>query len=77
MTDFITLDDTALACAFGGQGQAKNPEELRPLAKQYCPVTAQRYQHSPITRPIAERCLEEAGLGGFKGRLDAYFPKKR
>jgi len=70
------LDDNDLARTFGGAEQSKNPEQLRSLARQYCPQTAQRYRNSPITRPIAERCLDEAGYGSYKSMLDSYFPKR-
>ena len=59
--------------AGGGDSQAK----LRKLAQSYCPTTYEKFKAAPeITRRMGERCLDEAGLGAFKGRLDQYFPRK-
>jgi hypothetical protein len=62
-----------LTHVFGGNG---NPEQLRSLAQRWCPQTAARYQNTAITRPIAERCLSEAGLSQYSNRLDQYFPRR-
>lgn len=70
------LDDDALARVTGGAGQAQNQQQLRKLAREYCPQTYERFRSSPITRPIAERCLDEAGYGQYTGMLDRYFPRK-
>ena len=70
------LNDDDLACARGGAGQAQNQQQLRNLARMYCPQTYQRYRNSTITRPIAERCLDEAGYGEYKSMLDRYFPRR-
>ena len=68
----LSIDD--LVRASGGAGQ-KTQGELRQLAQQYCPAVAEQYKNAPvITRPMAERCLDAAGYGMFKGRLDQYFP---
>ncbi|MBL0214782.1 MAG: hypothetical protein IPQ07_12975 [Myxococcales bacterium] len=57
----------------GGDSQA----QLRQLAQSYCPATYEKFKTAPqITRRMGERCLDEAGLGAFKGRLDQYFPRK-
>ena len=70
---FTTIEIAQLAHVAGGASQA----ELRQLAQQHCPATYQRFQSAhTITRPMAERCLDEAGLGMFRSRLDAYFPRK-
>lgn len=69
-----TLALSELAHVAGGASQA----ELRQLAQQYCPATYQRFQSArTITRPMAETCLQEAGLGMFSSRLDAYFPPRK
>ena len=66
--------DLLVAVTGGGKSQA----ELREMAQKYCPATYNTFKGAPtITRPMAEKCLDEAGYGMFKGRLDAYFPKKR
>lgn len=74
---FTDVSPHLLAGVCGGQAATKSPAELRALAQQYCPQTAAANKSRPITRPIAERCLDEAGLGMFKGQLDAYFPRGR
>ncbi|MGE0396965.1 MAG: hypothetical protein AB7T06_09625 [Kofleriaceae bacterium] len=63
----------------GRPGTAQtNQAELREMAQQYCPATYQRYRNAPqITRPMAEKCLDEAGYGWARGRLDRYFPPTR
>ncbi len=71
---FTRIERSELAHVAGGASQA----ELRQLAQQYCPATYERFQSArTITRPMAETCLNEAGLGMFKSRLDAYFPPRR
>ncbi len=77
---FVIHDD--LITVTGGAGRQStaqaNQAELRQMAQQYCPKTYQRYRTAPqITRPMAERCLDEAGYGWARGRLDQYFPPKR
>jgi len=48
------------------------------MAAQYCPVTyAQNKNARTLTRAMGERCLDEAGYGWAKGRLDKYFPRTR
>jgi hypothetical protein len=66
------LDVTQLSSITGGSQQ----EQLRDLAKSYCPQTYAANQSRPITRPLAERCLDEAGYGSYKGMLDKYFPRR-
>lgn len=63
----------SLSRVSGGAGQA----ELRDLARRWCPQTYARNANAPtLTRRMGERCLDEAGLGAFKSRLDEYFPRK-
>ena len=54
--------------------------ELRQCALQIhvsCPATFARYKNAPqITRRMGEKCLDEAGYGGFKSYLDNYFPRQ-
>lgn len=79
-TSFSTVDDLVTVTGGAGrQGTAQtNQAELRDMAKQYCPQTYKRYQSAPqITRPMAERCLDEAGYGWARGHLDRYFPRTR
>jgi hypothetical protein len=68
------LDPAVLAVVSGGAMGATQQAELRALAKEYCPATYAANQNRPITRPLAERCLDEAGYGWAKGKLDKYFP---
>lgn len=71
----LGLDELAsvIGCA---SAPAKSQAELRQLASQYCPATYGKFRGAAqITRPMGERCLDEAGLAMFKGRLDQYFPK--
>jgi hypothetical protein len=73
--DLLTIDSEQLLAATGGA--AAGQAELRALAKDYCPdVYAQFKNAKTITRPMGERCLDEAGYGAFKSQLDRYFPKK-
>ena len=73
--DFHPIDSAQLLAATGGA--AAGQAELRALAKDYCPdVYAQFRTAKTITRPMGERCLDEAGYGSFKGQLDRYFPRK-
>lgn len=75
---FTTIEN--LVTVTGGQAASSqtNQAELRQMARQYCPQTYRRYQNAPqITRPMAERCLDEAGYGWARGRLDRYFPRTR
>jgi len=73
-----TLELDELAHITGGAAATTDSQaKLRQLASQYCPATYDKFKSAPqITRPMGERCLDEAGLGMFKGRLDAYFPKR-
>jgi hypothetical protein len=74
---FSTLELDELTGITGGAGAQKSQAELRQLAQQYCPATYSKFSaNRTITRPMGERCLDEAGLGMFKSRLDAYFPRK-
>jgi hypothetical protein len=73
-----SIQITELSLVIGGTAAqpAASQQELRTLAQQYCPATyAKVPANATITRPMAERCLDEAGYGAFKGRLDKYFPK--
>ena len=76
LSGMTKLDDDALACVPGGAGQPQNQQQLRDLARQYCPQTYRQFRNAPITRPIAERCLDEAGYGQYTGMLDRYFPRR-
>ena len=61
----------------GASAPSKSQADLRQLAAQHCPTTYAKFKGAPqITRQMGETCLDEAGLGMFKGRLDKYFPKK-
>ncbi len=76
-TTITTLGLDELATVTGGAGTSASQAQLRQLAANYCPATYEKFKSSPqITRRMGERCLDEAGLGMFKGRLDQYFPKK-
>lgn len=72
------IDPSLLDTITGGAGtSAEQQQEFRALAKSYCPVTyAQNKNARTITRQMGERCLDEAGLGMFKGQLDRYFPRR-
>ena len=73
-----TLGLDELLSVTGGAGTpSQSQAKLRQLAQQHCPATYAKFKGAPqITRAMGERCLDEAGLGMFKGRLDQYFPKK-
>jgi hypothetical protein len=77
-TTIATLGLDQLATVTGGAGTpSQSQAELRQLAQQHCPTTYAKFKGAPqITRAMGERCLDEAGLGMFKGRLDQYFPRK-
>lgn len=71
-----------LVTVMGGAGRGAatdaNQAELRQMAQQHCPVTyAKNKNAATITRAMGERCLDEAGYGWAKGRLDKYFPPTR
>jgi len=68
----LSLD--ALAAVSGGADTSQ--ARLRQLAQRYCPRTFAANQHRPITRPLAERCLDEAGYGQYRSMLDQYFPPR-
>ena len=69
-----TIQRAGLLSVTGGADQA----QLRQLAQQYCPATFSQFKGtSQITRPMAEKCLDEAHMGFAKGRLDEYFPAKK
>ena len=69
------LDNDVIATVTGGAAQSQ--AELRQLAQQHCPTTAAKFARtSQVTRQMGEACLDEAGLGMFKSRLDQYFPRK-
>ncbi len=70
------LDSSILSVVSGGAPSAAKQAELRELARTNCPATFQANQDRPITRPLAEQCLDEAGYGWAKGRLDQYFPRQ-
>ena len=77
MTDFDAIDPESLAQCTGGAGPSRQQQaQMRQLAQSYCPKIYQRYRNQTITRPIAERCLDEAGYGMFKRSLDRYFPRR-
>lgn len=69
-----TLTSDVLTAIRGGVDKAQQAE-LRTLARKYCPETYAANQHRTITRPLAERCLDEAGYGNFKSMLDRYFKR--
>lgn len=76
--DQLTSIDNLLLVSVAGGAQDANQAELRQLAQQYCPATYNKFKNEKvITRPMAERCLDEAGYGWAKGRLDKYFPPTR
>ncbi|CAN5778572.1 hypothetical protein BH11MYX3_BH11MYX3_01890 [soil metagenome] len=77
-TTLATLGLDELALITGGAAAASSSQaELRQMAQSYCPATYDRFKGAPkITRAMGERCLDEAGYGMFKSRLDPYFPKK-
>ena len=77
-SNFSLLELDELTSITGGAGAPrKSQAELRQLAQQYCPSTYATFANRrTITRPMGERCLDEAGLGMFKSRLDAYFPRQ-
>jgi hypothetical protein len=67
------INNDLLVNVNGGTGQA----ELRDMARKWCPQTYARNANAPqLTRRMGEQCLDEAGLGAFKSRLDQYFPRK-
>ena len=73
------LDLSTLASVTGGAAgpSASQQAEFRQLAQNYCPATYARYKNAPqITRRMGEKCLDEAGYGGFKSYLDRYFPRQ-
>lgn len=77
-TTITTLGLDELTTVTGGaQTAAQGQAQLRRLAQQYCPTTFAQNRNAPqLTRQMGERCLDEAGLGMFKGRLDQYFPRR-
>jgi hypothetical protein len=91
MTNIQTIDANDLTSITGGTGNGtaaattdRTPtpaqdRQLRDLASRYCPTTARTFANTPtLTRAMGEQCLNEAGLGMFKGRLDTYFgPRSR
>jgi hypothetical protein len=60
-----------LSLVVGGQSQ----DQLRALARRYCPQTSAQHGNRTITRPVAERCLREAGMEQYSSQLDRYFPR--
>lgn len=72
---FASIDDELVTVTGGAQ---KSQAELRQMAQQYCPQTYQRFRNAgEITRPMAQKCLDEAGYGWASSQLDQYFPRKR
>jgi hypothetical protein len=68
------LTDDELITVSGG---TKSQAELRQMAQQYCPVTYDKFKNEKtITRPMAEKCLDEAGYGWAKFKLNEYFPRR-
>jgi hypothetical protein len=80
---FLSISNELITVTGGaGRGAAgttnTSQAELRQMAQQHCPATFNRFKNArEITRPMAERCLDEAGYGWARGRLDQYFPPKR
>ncbi len=77
----LSIDDQLITVT-GGVGAAggarKSQAELRQLAQKHCPATFARFSSAKeLTRPMAERCLDEAGYGWARGQLDQYFPRQR
>jgi hypothetical protein len=73
------IDLATLESVTGGASgpTATQQAQFRQLARDYCPQTYARYRSAPqITRRMGERCLDEAGLGMFRGQLDKYFPRQ-
>jgi len=67
-----TIDN--LANVTGGAA-APDQAKLRQMAQQYCPATYNTFKGAKqITRPMAEKCLDEAGYGWAKFKLNEYFP---
>jgi hypothetical protein len=59
-----------------GGADPGNQAELRSMAQRWCPATYNKFKTAPaLTRAMGERCLDEAGYGAFKSRLDKYFPR--
>jgi hypothetical protein len=69
----LSLEALATVC---GGADTKQQAQLRELARKHCPRTFAANQDRPITRPLAERCLDEAGYGQYRGMLDRYFPPR-
>ena len=64
----------ALEAVHGGAGTGQ--QDLRAMAKKWCPQTYARNAAAPqLTRRMGEQCLDEAGYGSYKGMLDKYFTK--
>jgi hypothetical protein len=73
----LSLDQLTAVTGGAAGAPSASQAELRQLAASHCPATYAQFKGAKtITRPMGEKCLDEAGLGMFKGRLDAYFPKK-
>lgn len=72
------IDPNTLETVTGGAGpSAQQQAEFRKLAQSYCPATYAANKHAPqITRRMGEKCLDEAGYGGWKSYLDKYFPRQ-
>jgi hypothetical protein len=73
------LDLASLATVTGGAAAPSDAKqaEFRKLAQSYCPETYAKNKNAPqITRRMGEKCLDEAGYGGFKSYLDRYFPRQ-
>jgi hypothetical protein len=73
------IDLSTLEAVTGGASgpSATQQAQFRKLAQSYCPVTYARYKNAPqITRRMGEKCLDEAGYGGWKSYLDKYFPRQ-
>ena len=74
--DNIDLDLLVTVAGGAAGPSAQQQAQFREMAKSYCPATyAQNRNAKQITRPMGERCLDEAGYGMFKGYLDRYFPR--
>lgn len=81
-SNLLSINDE-LVTVTGGAGRSSvaadpNQAELRQMAAQHCPQTyAANKNARTLTRAMGERCLDEAGYGWAKGRLDKYFPPTR
>jgi hypothetical protein len=72
MTSVMPLTTEQLVTISGGA--PKNQDQLRAMARRWCPQTAERYANTPtLTRRMGEQCLAEANLSQYSSQLDKYF----